>query len=888
MDPAVLFIGVLVLAAAAVPFIILARTFSIARRQEHDYDNLARHLSRIERTVDQMVQRLGGGPSSAGRQEKEKPAVQPIQAAASPVPKSPPIEQPLDAIVEPEKPLVSPFEPPHPKMPPESESPRPAWQSFHEKTQETRPSRPAVAPIGTPSIVPLAPRESSRFETAAQEILQKTWRWILVGEDEVAEGESMEYAVARNWLLRVGVLILVIGIVLGVGYSIANGWLDGRGQVLLGTVVGLGMLVAGTQMLGRKYHLFGQGLIGAGIASLYSCVFVAHNIHHIVEDPLLTLGLMVVVTCMAGWIAVRFNSLLVAVLGILGGFGTPIMLRTGEANFVGLYAYLLVLSVGVFGVSCKKNWHLLNYLSFIGTYGLFFATMNEWHYWQSQDQYFWQVMPFVIGFFALYSTMTFWFNMAHRKKSTLLDVLALFINAGVFFGVSYGMVRGAFCTHGEKWTAVVSLALAAFYAAHVYYFLIRKILDRELLFSFIALASFFLAVTVPLALSDQWITASWAIQALVMLWIAGKLESEFLRHIAYLLYAFVLGRFGLFDLQQQYFAGHAAGAMSLAAGDYLWSMVERLLEFGIPIASLAGGGWLLHRDPPKAFLTASVGRENDIAPWIGRQWFVVATVAVVAAMTFLTLHLELNQSFGYFCPALRMPMLSLLWIGLCAFVLVEYRGAPNDALLGILVLLVIGLAVKLCYFDLVAWNITADMQYRLYDEAGRRFTYSFLDGGMRLLDFGAIIAFLGCGCYLLAGLTEKQSQPENAHVAAKLFGIAAVALLFVFLSLETNTALGYFMPEMRAGGISILWSLFALALLIVGMWKDARSIRYVGLALFTVVAVKVLFFDLVHLDQLYRIIAFLLLGVLMLCGSLLYIKCQPALAALRKKEEDEK
>ena len=181
------------------------------------------------------------------------------------------------------------------------------------------------------------------------------------------------------------------------------------------------MLVAGTQMLGRKYHLFGQGMIGAGIATLYLSVYAAHSMF---AEPLIddttAFALMIAVTCIAGWIAVRFNSLLVAVLGILGGFGTPIMLQTGVVNYVGLYSYLLILSAGVFGVSYKKNWHLLNYLSFIGTYGLFFATLAEWHYRPAD---FWQVMPFLIAFFVLYSTMTFLFNLVHRKKSSLLEVL---------------------------------------------------------------------------------------------------------------------------------------------------------------------------------------------------------------------------------------------------------------------------------------------------------------------------------------------------------------------------------------------------------------------------------------------------------------------------------
>ena len=254
-----------------------------------------------------------------------------------------------------------------------------------------------------------------------------------------------------------------------------------------------------------------------------------------------------------------------AVLGILGGYGTPIMLQTGVVNYVGLYSYLLILGVGVLGISYRKNWHLLNYLSFVGTYGLFFAGMAQWHYDKSR---FWQVMPFLIAFFVLYSTMTFLFNLMNRRKSTLLEVLGLLVNAGVFFVASLRADRRTRIR--RKWVAAVSLALAAFYAAHIYCFLIRRLLDRELLLSFTALSAFFLAVTVPLLLSNEWVTASWAIQALVMLWIAGKLESEFSRQASYLLYAIVLLRFGFVDLQDQYFEGPAmdtgSGGLPLADG----------------------------------------------------------------------------------------------------------------------------------------------------------------------------------------------------------------------------------------------------------------------------------------------------------------------------------
>ena len=227
-------------------------------------------------------------------------------------------------------------------------------------------------------------------------------------------------------------------------------------------------------------------------------------------------------------------------------------------------------------------------------------------------------MPFLVAFFVLYSTMTFVFNLVNRRKSTLLQVVGLWTNAGVFFGTSYVLVRDAY---GEKWVAAVSLALAAFYAAHVYYFLLRRLLDRELLLSFTALSAFFLAVTIPLLLSSQWVTASWAIQALLMLWIAGKLNSEFLRQVSYLLYAIVLCRFCAVDLYRQY-AGTAA--MNVPVVDYLWQMLTRLTVLGIPVASLAGAGWLLQQEPPRASCPCSARttstRGFSAAGPSGRSW----------------------------------------------------------------------------------------------------------------------------------------------------------------------------------------------------------------------------------------------------------------------------
>jgi uncharacterized membrane protein len=165
--------------------------------------------------------------------------------------------------------------------------------------------------------------------------------------------------------------------------------------------------------------------------------------------------------------------------------------------------------------------------------------------------------------------------------------------------------------------------------------------------------------------------------------------------------------------------------------------------------------------------------------------------------------------------------------------------------------------VKLFSVDLPSWNPSDQLLF-----AG---PYSFRDSIFRLADFGTVIAFLGWAFLLI----PDQDETRQTRLA---FGVAGLVLLFVFLTLELNSFLDDFVPGLRSGGISILWAVFAFGLLLRGILKRIRPLRYAGLSLFLLVSLKVFFGDLVKLDQFYRIIAFIVLGIVVLGASVLYLK----------------
>jgi len=727
---------------------------------------------------------------------------------------------------------------------------------YHGATPPPLPERP---PLPKPGPVPLVEeRKPGPFESSVREILAKIWNWIIVGEEHRPAGVTMEFAIATTWLIRLGVLILVIGIGFSLKYFIAKGAIGPQLRIALATGAGAGLVAWGLRLFPGRYRVLGQGLAGAGFATLYLSFFTAHQPNYGIVGPMTAFALMVLVTATAAIVAVRFNTLLVAVLGLLGGYGTPLLIRSGSESVVLLFSYILLLGLGMFAVASRKEWRLLHYLSFLATCALVGMAFDR----SFTPERFWQFMPFLLGFFALFSSTTFVYQLVHRRTSTVLELVFLFLNAAAFTGFSVACIEATF---RREAIALLTLGLAIFYILHIAFFLKKKIRDRGLLLSFTGLAAFFVAITLPLVLSKGWITVSWALQAFVMLWIASKMRSEFLRQLAYLLYLVVLVRFAVFDLDDQ-FRGLST---DFGAKEYFRHLVERLFVLGIPIGSFFAAGRLFSGDEEDG-RPSLVGDGNDIRPWFGQSVLSRVCFWIVVGLAFVVLNLEVRHSFGTFYVPLVRPGLTLVWIALGALLLREMMTGRSTVATVLFWLLSVALVLKVFVFDLVFYDPGLDLAF-----APRDFLPGLL---MRALDFGAVAVFFLFVARILAGRTGFADT-------SRVFAYASLGAAFVYSSLEIWTGLTRFLPGFRMGGISIYWSLFAIALLLAGLLKNRAVLRGLGLFLLGGTILKVFFIDFAGLAEIYRIVAFILLGVAVLLGSFLYIKFSHRFTTLLAGEE---
>jgi uncharacterized membrane protein len=152
------------------------------------------------------------------------------------------------------------------------------------------------------------------------------------------------------WL---GSLALALSGAFLVKYSFDQGWLGPTARVVTGLGFGVTMAVIGDRMF-REVQLVGHGLVAAGVAVIYAALLAGTNLYDLIPAPL-GLALLALNTAAAVLLALRHGRIVV-VIGMIGGFLTPMWIGA-EIDSPGLmFGYLFLLQVGLLAVGNRRNW----------------------------------------------------------------------------------------------------------------------------------------------------------------------------------------------------------------------------------------------------------------------------------------------------------------------------------------------------------------------------------------------------------------------------------------------------------------------------------------------------------------------------------------------------
>lgn len=563
-----------------------------------------------------------------------------------------------------------------------------------------------------------------------------------VGKSET-EGGSFEIEIGLKWLGRIGILALVIGMAFFLKYAFDNNWIGEMGRVAIGIFSGLVLIVLG-DYLRQKYAGYAATLTGGGIAVLYLSIYSSFAYYQLVSQ-LAAFVFMMIITAIGAFLAIRYERISLAILAIMGGFLTPFLLSTGENNQVSLFSYMTILNLGVLAISFYRNWQKLNLLGFFATLFLYFGWSSQ-HYSESQ---LFLTEAFLTLWFIIYSVSTVSHNILSKKKTDVIDLTLIVLNALAYFGISYGLLLE---NYGD-YLGFFTVLMAAVYFIFAYVSYQSNPEDKELALFFPGLSLFFLTISAPIQFDGVWVTISWALEAAALVMAGFHLKNYSIRFFAWTLLGIVVIRLIFIDNYE-----------SVSAAEYALILNKRFLAFLVGVVSFSAVYYLYSKF--ESLISSEESKAKPMALFL---------------LNLLFLWNLSSEVSDYFANQISLQKAAVV------------------------------------YPQCERWS---------YDPRGRS------------------VESLSC---------SKEIDDYYANRTSNLLKVKDI---------ESG----------RNAAMNVLWSLYAIILLAFGIQRKNRLLRLMGVGLLGITIMRLFLYGFMAMQGVYRIIAFIFMGIVLLAASFAYNK----------------
>lgn len=713
----------------------------------------------------------------------------------------------------------------------EAESPRPAQEQPRLQTEAAAP-RPLVPPVARPT----------------------------------KEKSDLEKFIGENLINKIGIVITIIGVAIGAKYSIENNLISPLTRIVLGYLAGLGLLGFGIK-LKAKYENFSAVLVSGAMAILYFITFAAYSFYGLIPQ-IPAFVLMAVFTAFTVFAALNYNMQLIAHIGLVGAYAVPFLLSDGSGNALALFSYMSIINAGILVIAFIKRWKLLYYSAFILSWLIYLL----WYAFDYQEHLHFELALFFLSvFFVLFYLTFLGHKLLQKEKLAAGDILVLLANSFLFYGIGYALLA-----KGETSSQLLGLftlgnGLIHFMAGVLIYR--RKSADRNLVYLVAGLVLTFITIAVPVQLNGNWVTLIWVAEAALLFWIGRTKAAAVFEKLSYPLLVLAL-----ISLVQDWISDYT-----------LYESVEG--NWFVPLFSVSFLGSLLFI-AAVSFINWLNFNKKYTPPFAAPSWpfktLSASLTALLLVVVYYAFRLEIanywNQAYSNSIirlatddpdyPELRWNYdlqhfravwiinYSLFFASLLAFVNFVKLKNRNLGLLNLALL-----AVAILVFLTQGLYTLSELRIS-YMQRGLPVFYErgMFNLGIRYLSYAfVILALYCCYRYVRSMFTQK---PFKVGLGLVLHGSLlwmASAELIHWMDLLGSA-------ESYKLGLSILWGVYSLLLIVLGIWKKSKPLRISAIALFGLTLVKLFFYDITELDTISKTIVFVLLGVLLLITSFLYQK----------------
>jgi uncharacterized membrane protein len=657
-----------------------------------------------------------------------------------------------------------------------------------------------------------------------------------------SSSSSWEEFIGKNLASKVGILVTIVGIFIGSRYAIEHNLVSPIVRIISG--YGSGALLIGLAIyLKKKYEAYSAVLMGGGLAVLYFITYIAYDYYNLLPQTT-AFVMMLVFTGASVYVSLVYNRVIIAHLGLVGAYSIPVLLSDNSGRFAILFSYIAIINAGILVISFRKNWKSLFYSAFFLTWIIY----ASWHLFSYNDQHFALAFIFRGIFFATFYTTFLAYKLVKKEKYGADAIIILLTNAFIFYAFGFDAISQSEPGFDNPGLFTIMNAAIHFGVSQ----LVRsKLVDRALYYLVFGLTIVFITIAIPVQFDGNWVTLLWTAEA-VLMFVIGRTQ----RVPVYEKISLALLLLGVISLGEDWI--RYADEFD-QAGNNIRPFGNITFATGLLVAAAAGSMLYIARN--KKY------EPGPFAENIFRNYFPHIITIIFLLVSYLVFYLEILVYFGHFEAALSREavdfrnavLLLYSMIFTIIVVWVNHRFVKSSEM-NTASLAAIGLLALVLFMNLPLLNELPKYYYRADAQP-------YFGAWNITIRYFIIIAM---ALLLLQGRDAARAYGERSLVA-RSWQLIIHATALSILSAEYLHWSGISGDgDQYKLGLSILWGVYALYLIVWGIYKKQKHLRLAAILLFIITLVKLFIYDLDESGTVTKTVSFISLGAILLLVSYLY------------------